>query len=73
MKLFEEFIKETNQKMDPMEYVRDMAAEDYEVGHPQDPDDYEEFASILQSDGIEPSEELFSYYFECFDEMKEQN
>ena len=53
--------------------IREMAKNDYESGHPLDPDDYDEFALMLKEEGMTASRELFDEYFEVFDNIREEN
>lgn len=48
-----------------------MAKDDWECGHPFSPDDYEEFASYCKAEGFDCTPELFDYYFECYDYLRE--
>ena len=68
--------KENNYKK-AKEYVIEMANDDYDAGQPFSRDDFNEFKSILKDDNIKVSnkecEKLFDYYFECYDDAREEN
>ena len=54
-------------------YIREWAQNDFEAGHPLSPDDYAEFALMLEEEGYTASEELFDEYFNAFDNAKENS
>ena len=47
-------------------YLKDFAREGWETGHPEDPDDFDEFKHICKDDGFEVTRSDFDYYWECF-------
>ena len=60
------------------EYIEEWAKGDYEVGHPMDPDDFDEFKHIAIGDNPELSgkhddyfRKLFDYYYEAFDDARD--
>ena len=65
--------QELTQEKTKIDYIREMAEDDFECGHPFDPDDFNEFKKIVKGDtGLEVSHEDFNKYFEFFDEVREQ-
>ena len=54
------------------QYIKNMAKESYESGHPFDPYDFEYFKHGCKDDGYDVTEADFEYYFECFDEIRSQ-
>ena len=47
---------------DTESFIRDMAIEDRQVGLPVN--NYDEFARLLEEEGIAPTDELYQYYLE---------
>ena len=52
------------------EYVKTMAQDDYDFGHPVE--DYDEFSKILEDDGVQPTEELYSLYIDTLDSFGDE-
>ena len=52
------------------QYLKDMAKNDYEVGHTFDPYDFEYFKHGCKDDGYDVTEADFDKYFEYFDEIR---
>ena len=55
------------------EYLRETAQNDYDCGHPMDPDDFEEFRKICENDGYSVTRADFDTYFELFDEIRSED
>lgn len=55
---------------DKKEYLRDMAREHWECGHPFSSDDFKYFQSICKEDGFDVDEKDWSYYWECFEDCR---
>ena len=54
-------------------YIREMAEEDFECGHPFDPDDFNNFKKGIKEDtGLEVSHTDFVLYFNFIDEIREE-
>ena len=47
---------------DVKSFIRDMAIEDRQAGLPVN--NYDEFAGLLEDEGIAPTDELYQYYLE---------
>lgn len=56
---------------DKKEYLRDMAREHWECGHPFDSDDFRFFQDICKDDGFDVDRKDWSYYWDCFNDCKE--
>lgn len=52
--------------------IRQTAEDDYESGHPMDSDDFNEFQKGLDESDLNINRLLFDYYYECFEEAKEE-
>ena len=52
------------------QYLKDMAKNDYEVGHTFDPYDFEYFKHCCKDDGYDVTEDDFDRYFELLDEVR---
>lgn len=55
---------------DKKEYLRDMAREHWECGHPFDSNDFRLFQDICKEDGFNANEKDWSYYWECFEDCR---
>lgn len=55
---------------DKKEYLRDMAREHWECGHPFDSNDFRLFQDICKDDGFNANEKDWSYYWECFEDCR---
>lgn len=65
--------KEVNENVRSKEldqYLKDMAKNDYEVGHTFDPYDFEYFKHVCKDDGYDVTEDDFDRYFELLDEVR---
>ena len=56
---------------DKKEYLRDMAREHWECGHPFYSDDFRFFQDICKDDGFDVDRKDWSYYWDCFNDCKE--
>lgn len=56
---------------DKKEYLRDMAREHWECGHPFSSDDFIYFQNLCKEDGFKVTEEDWNYYWNCFDDCRE--
>lgn len=56
---------------DKKEYLRDMAREHWECGHPFSSDDFIYFQNLCKDDGFKVTEEDWNYYWNCFDDCRE--
>ena len=52
------------------QYLKELAKNDYESGHPFDPYDFEYFKHGCKDDGYDVTEDDFHKYFEYFDEIR---
>lgn len=52
------------------EYLRDMAREHWECGHPFGSDDFRLFQDICKEDGFDVDGKDWSYYWECFEDCR---
>ena len=59
-------------EQDKKQIIQSMAEDGWETGHPLDPDDFEEFVEMCKEDGFTPTSRDWSYYWECFDDCREQ-
>lgn len=65
--------QELTQEKTKIDYIREMAEDDFECGHPFDPDDFDEFKKGVEEDiDIKVTHEDFELYFAFFDEVREQ-
>lgn len=55
---------------DKKEYLRDMAREHWECGHPFGSDDFRLFQDICKEDGFDVDGKDWSYYWECFEDCR---
>ena len=55
---------------DKKEYLKDMAREHWECGHPFSSDDFKYFQSICKEDGFDVDGKDWSYYWECFEDCR---
>lgn len=55
---------------DKKEYLKDMAEEAWETGHPFDSDDFRLFQRVCKDDGYEVNRNDWDYYWECFDDCR---
>ena len=53
------------------QYLKELAKNDFESGHPFDPYDFEYFKHGCKDDGYDVTEDDFDKYFEYFDEFRE--
>lgn len=53
-----------------LKFIKEMAQEDWNCGHPFDLDDYGLFVKTVEECGFKPTEELFTIYFEFLDEIR---
>lgn len=56
---------------DKKEYLRDMAREHWECGHPFSSDDFRLFQDICKDDGLDVDRKDWSYYWDCFNDCRE--
>lgn len=52
-------------------FIDEMADDDWNAGQEMDPDDYNEFARMLEESGYESSMALFNYYFEVIQQLND--
>jgi hypothetical protein len=57
--------------MEKKEYLRDMARDHWECGHPFSSDDFIYFQNLCKEDGFKVTEEDWNYYWNCFDDCRE--
>lgn len=57
---------------DKKEYLRDIAKEHWECGHPFGSDDFRLFQRLCKEDGFDVDEKDWSYYWECFEDCRSQ-
>jgi hypothetical protein len=55
---------------DKKEYLRDMAREHWECGHPFSSDDFRYFQGICKDDGFDVNRDDWNYYWECYDDCR---
>ena len=55
---------------DKKEYLRDMAREHWECGHPFSSDDFRLFQGLCKEDGFDVDGKDWSYYWECFEDCR---
>ena len=58
---------------DVKRFIREWAYCDWECGKPMNTNDYDLFAAYCREDGIEPSRDLFEFYYECYDEARTED
>lgn len=63
---------EESENTNKEEYLKQLAQDSYDTGHPYDRDDFNEFKKICAEDGYEMTEVDFNKYFEYFDDCKEE-
>lgn len=55
---------------DKKEYLRNMAKEHWETGHPFSSDDFRYFQGICKDDGFDVDQKDWNYYWECFEDCR---
>ncbi len=56
---------------DKKAYIKNLAEEDWDCGHPFGSDDFRYFQRLCKDDNIEVDESDWNYYWECFNNCKE--
>lgn len=52
-------------------FIDEMATDDWDNGQVMDPNDYNQFARILEESGYESEPRLFNYYFDTVQQLSE--
>lgn len=70
--LIESRLRES-EKRNKKSYIKKVAENDFEVGKTFDIDDFHQFKKLCKEDGYTVTKEDFDFYFNCLDEIRENN